>query len=263
MTSFLAHLEQVIGGHAWPYTVGGGRLELPEHNLRLVKPATITTTYTNAQLDDYQQLARDNFRWRPPLSLTVRARFSHPAEQLNGTAGFGFWNDPFLMTGARWPSLPRAIWFFFSAPPSNMPLACDVPGYGWKAATIDAWRLPFFLLAPSAPLAMPLMRIRRFYRKLWPLAQRAIGVSEASIAATLTNWHTYKIVWGVTTAQFYVDEQLILTAPTPPRGPLGLVIWLDNQAMVVTPWGEFRHTLVASKQEQWLELATVEIIGQI
>lgn len=263
MTSFLEHLEQVIGGHAWPYLVGGGALETGEQTLRLVKPATPSTIYTNAQLDDYQKLDRDNFRWRPPLTLTVRARFSHPADQLNGTAGFGFWNDPFLMTGARWPSLPRAIWFFFSAPPSNMRLALDVAGVGWKAATIDAWRLPFLLLAPSAPLAMPLMRIRAFYRKLWPIAQRAIGVSEASLATPLTAWHTYKIVWGVTTAQFYVDDQLVLSSTTPPRGPLGLVIWLDNQAMVITPWGEFHHTVVASTQEQWLELATVEIIGQI
>ncbi|MCX6049633.1 MAG: hypothetical protein NT075_31420 [Chloroflexi bacterium] len=263
MSQSLEHLEQVIGGHAWPYSVGGGAVEIGEHGLRLIKPATSTITYTNAQLDDYQALQRENFRWRPPLTLTVRARFSHPADQLNGTAGFGFWNDPFLMTGTRWPSLPRAIWFFFSAPPSNMPLALDVPGYGWKAATIDAWRAPFFLLAPSAPLAMPLMRIRSLYRQWWPVAQRAIGVSEASIVATMTEWHTYKIVWGATDAHFYVDERLILTAPTPPRGPLGLVIWLDNQAMIVTPWGKFRHTLVASTQEQWLALASVEIIGQI
>jgi len=191
--------------------------------------------------------------------LTVRARFSHPAGQLRGTAGFGFWNDPFMMTGARRPTLPRAIWFFYSSPPSNMQLALDVPGHGWKAATIDAWRLPFFLLAPSAPVAMPLMRIRSLYRTLWPLAQRTIGVSEKLLGVEMTEWHTYKIEWGVKTARFTVDEVLILTCTTPPRGPLGLVIWLDNQAMVVTPWGQFRHTLVASSVQQWMEVAEVEV----
>jgi len=39
----------------------------------------------------------------------------------------------------------------------------------------------------------------------------------------------------------------------------GLVIWIDNQAMVVTPWGQFGHTLVANPVEQWLEVAAVEI----
>jgi hypothetical protein len=34
--------------------------------------------------------------------------------------------------------LPRAIWFFYASPPSHMDLALDVPGYGWKAAMIDA-----------------------------------------------------------------------------------------------------------------------------
>ncbi len=77
----------------------------------------------------------------------------------------------------------------------------------------------------------------------------------------MTEWHTYRIEWGVKTARFTVDEALILECATPPRGPLGLVIWLDNQAMVVTPWGQFRHALVANDDEQWLEVATVEITG--
>jgi len=166
-----------------------------------------------------------------------------------------------MMTGTRRPTLPRAIWFFYSSPPSNMPLALDVAGHGWKAATIDAWRIPFFLLAPTAPVAMPLMRIRAFYHSLWPLAQRAIGVSEKLIDVAMTEWHTYKIEWGMKTARFTVDDRLILACTTPPRGPLGLVIWLDNQAMVVTPWGQFRQALVAHDEAQWLEVAAVDITG--
>ena len=44
------------------------------------------------------------------------------------------------MPGGGMPTLPRAIWFFYGSLPSNMSLALDVPGYGWKAATIDALR---------------------------------------------------------------------------------------------------------------------------
>lgn len=241
------------------HIVGNGAIAQTESGIRLTNPPTSIAAYNNAQLDDYQGLPRRDFRWRPPLTLTLQARFSHPAGALSGTAGFGFWNDPFMMTGARSPSLPRAIWFFYSSAESNMALALDQPGHGWKAATIDAWRWPFFLLAPSAPIAMPLMRIRPLYRTLWPLAQRAIGVSERLVDVDITTWHTYRIEWGVTNARFFVADQLVLACNTPSRGPLGLVIWKDNQAMVVTPWGSFRHTLVASATAQWLEVAMVAI----
>ena len=247
---------------AWQtFVSGSGALTTTNGVLRLGNEPTTTASYTNAQIDDYQTLRRRDFRWQPPLTLTVRARFSHSAGQLRGTAGFGFWNDPFMMTGARRPTLPRALWFFYSSPPSNMQLALDVPGHGWKAATIDAWRLPFFLLAPTAPIAMPLMRVKSLYRALWPLAQRAIGVSEQLVASVMTEWHTYKIEWGMKTARFTVDDRLMLACTTPPRGPLGLVIWLDNQAMVVTPWGQFRQALVAHDDAQRLEVAAVDITG--
>ncbi|NJN98965.1 MAG: hypothetical protein HC875_35160 [Anaerolineales bacterium] len=91
---------------------GSGSLQFGGETLRLVTIGATATQYTDAQLDDYQTLARRDFLWRPPVQMTVRARFSHAAGELKGTAGFGFWNDPFMMTGWRWPALPRVIWFF-------------------------------------------------------------------------------------------------------------------------------------------------------
>jgi len=244
------------------HLVGGGELLSTATGLRLQHGATTTTRYTNAQLDDYQGLPRRNFPWQPPLTLALRARFSHAASQLRGTAGFGFWNDPFGMTGVRWPTLPRAAWFFFSAPPSNMQLAQGIPGPGWKAATIDAWRWPFLALAPTAPLAMPLMRIDPLYRWLWPIGQRAIGVHEQLLELPLTQWHTYQLTWGVNSVHFAVDGKIVLTASQSPGGPLGLVIWKDNQAMTVTPWGLPRHGLISCAADQWLEIADLQITTQ-
>jgi hypothetical protein len=231
-------------------------LEEGEGVLRLINGCASAEEYTNAQIDDYQHLRRRDFLWRPPLTLTVCARFSHASGQLSGTAGFGFWNDPFMfmMTGARRPTLPRAIWYFYASPPSQIALALDMPGHGWKAATIDALRWPFFLLAPTAPMAIPLMKIPWFRRRFWPTGQRAIHVSETPIHADMTEWHTYTIEWGAAAARFLVDELPILECDAPPRGPLGLVIWLDNQCMAVTPWGRFRHGLLTSSQPQWLEV---------
>lgn len=215
--------------------------------------------YTDAQIDDYQGLRRRDFLWKPPLTLTVRARFSHPAGELTGTAGFGFWNDPFMMTGARMPSLPRTIWFFYASPPSDMKLDLNTPGHGWKAATLDAIRLPFFLLAPTMPLAVPLMNIPTLYRALWPVGQRAIGVSEAPVEADMTGWHSYQIDWGAHRATFRVDEHTILDCDTPPRGPLGFVMWIDNQAMIATPQGRFGYRLLALQERQWMEVDTLHI----
>ena len=241
------------------HIVGSGAIHPITDGLRLQNGPTSTGIYSNAQIDDYHPLRRAAFLQRPPLTFTVHARFSHHANALRGTAGFGFWNDPFGMSGPRWPTLPRALWFFFSAPPSNMALALDVPGPGWKAATIDAWRLPFLLLAPTAPFAMPLMNLRPLYRRLWPIGQRAIGVQECMLDLDMTVWHQYTIVWQPNHVRFLVDDRVLLQTNATPRGPLGLVIWKDNQAMTVTPWGLPRHQLVNCDDEQWMEIARVSI----
>jgi hypothetical protein len=247
-------------GEGWnTFVTGESALEPTPGGIRLVREGGFASHYANAQIDDYQRLSRRDFLWRPPLRLSLRARFSHPAGQLLGTAGFGFWNDPFMMTGPRRPALPRAIWFFFSSPPSNMKLDLHTPGSGWKAATIDALRWPFFALLPTAPLAVPLMNIGWLYRTCWPIGQRAINVSEAPVPASMTDWHTYLLEWGQKSARFVVDGDVVLACNTPPRGPLGFVLWLDNQYMVMTPWGRFGHGLLDAPQSQWLEVEVLEI----
>jgi hypothetical protein len=247
-------------GTPWKqFVLPGSAIESTGASWRFANEPIEAGRYTDAQIDDYQGLRRRDFVWKPPVTLTVRARFSHPAGKLTGTAGFGFWNDPFMMTGARMPSLPRAIWFFYASPPSNMKLALNAPGHGWKAATVDAMRLPFFLLAPTAPLAVPLMNIPALYRGLWPVGQRAIGVSEALVEADMTDWHTYRIDWGEHRAIFSVDEQTMLECGTSPRGPLGFVMWIDNQAMIATPQGRFGYRLLALPARQWMEIDALNI----
>src|SRR4051794_9401484 len=76
--------------------VGDGRLLLHNAGLRLLLADARRDQYADAQIDDYAGLARRRFPWRPPLRLTARARASGP---LVGTAGFGFWNNPFSPLG--------------------------------------------------------------------------------------------------------------------------------------------------------------------
>jgi len=235
------------------YVVGAGRLEPSGSTLRFVIAGATSREYSDAQIDDYQGVPRHRFPWHPPLRLTVRARFSHLAGQLRGTAGFGFWNDPFLMTGARMPTLPRAVWFFYGSSPSNMKLDLRTPGRGWKAATIDALRPAALLLTPLAPPAVLLMNLRPLYRALWPPIQRALNVREATVEVEMTGWHTYVIEWGKEQACFSVDGEAVLADAPSPQGPLGFVMWLDNQYMVATPQGRLRWGLLDVPGCQWME----------
>ena len=240
------------------YVVGNGTLEPSGSCLRFVNTDAPDRHYTNAQIDDYHNLPRRRFLWHPPLTLTVRSRFSHPAGDgsagMKGTAGFGFWNDPFLMTGARAPALPRAIWFFHASPPSDMRLDLHTPGYGWKAATIDSTRPNALLVAPLAPLAVLLMNLPPIYRALWPTIQRALNIKETIVDVEMTEWHTYVIEWGTERSKFTVDGSTVLENAPSPRGPLGFVMWLDNQYMVVTPWGRFGWGLLHVSGRQWMEV---------
>jgi hypothetical protein len=250
---------QTTGLDLAEYLVGGGAIERRGARLALITRAATAQQYSDAQLDDYHALPRRRFRWRPPLRLTVRARFSHPAGALRGTAGFGFWNDPFMMTGARLPSLPRAVWFFYASPPSDMALATGVPGHGWKAAAIDAWRPRALLLAPLAPPALLLVRRPSLYQRLWPGIQRALAVSETLLTMDMTAWHDYALDWGIERAEFSVDGTPVLCAAPSPGGRLGFVMWLDNQYMVATPQGRFGWGLLDAPGEQWLEVERLEI----
>lgn len=240
--------------HWWGrhYLVGNAQITPTDTTLRLVTRQTSHTAYSNAQLDDNHSLPRRYYAWRPPLRLQVRARLSHSADQLQGTAGFGFWNYP--INRHQLPTLPRAIWFFFAAPPANMKLDLATPGYGWKAATLDALRPGALLLAPWAPLAVALMQAPTLYRWLWPRIQRALGVGEAAIHTSLNDWHIYTLDWGPTTAHFFVDGQPVLENAPAPRGPLCFVTWVDNQYAIATPQGRFGWGLLDIPEQQWLEI---------
>lgn len=246
------------------HLAGAGRLEAGEGSLKLVTAGAASERYTNAQIDDYQGLPRSRFAWAPPLRLTVRARFSHAAEQLRGTAGFGFWNDPWLMTEKRLPALPRAVWFFYASATSDMKLDKDTPGAGWKAACMDTQHAGGLLWAPLAPLLIPLMNIDSVYCALWPHIQRGLRIREATIPVDMARWHTYELHWGRENSQFSVlqrdskRQQVVLHAPSP-GGPLGFVMWQDNQYLVLTPWGRIRWGLLDVAAHQWMEIDYLEI----
>lgn len=253
----------------WRMTqIGTGQVSHHPGQLALTLPAVDQHTYHDAQISDYA--GHNDFRWQPPLTMEVVASFlPHPpasspqAERRSstpaGTAGFGFWNHPFV-PGERGFRLPQTVWFFFSAPPCHIQLAQGIPAAGWKAATLDARRWQFLALLPGAPLGFLLMRVPALYRRLWPLAQRALGVSEYLLdPALLLTRHTYSVDWQTDHITFTVDGATVHQTPSAPGGPLGFIAWLDNQYAIVTPQGRFGFGLVAVEQPQTLLLEHINI----
>ncbi len=115
---------------------------------------------------------------------------------------------------------------------------------------------------PKAPgsttLAAPFKPAKGLYRRLWPLFERRFRIAERllgddMVAGGMCAWHEYVLEWGPHTATFLIDGRPVLAAPAP-RGPLGLVIWLDNQYMAVHPAGRLRYGLVAKSETQWMEI---------
>lgn len=239
-----------------PFLVGAGTLAPTDAGVRLILPHASRRAYSNAQLDDYSGRPRRRLSWRPPLRLSLRARFSHP--RILGTAGFGFWNDPFTPLGGI-PALPRAVWFFYASPPSNMALAQHVPGSGWKAACLDALRPTALAWAPLAPLVLALNQIAPCRQLIWPRVQRALCIHEAALDARLDAWHTYELHWQPACVTFAVDGAVVLQTDCAPGGPLGFVAWLDNQYAIVTPRGRIGWGLLEVTTPQWLELADLQI----
>jgi hypothetical protein len=221
------------------------------HGRKLSVSPTDAGTYSNAMLTSYR--SRQDFTFEPQTRLELMA---HLEGELQGTAGFGFWNHPYGL-GMR---LPRALWFFFSSPQSDMPLAMNVRGHGFKAAVFDAQRWLFYLLLPGAPIGMLLMRVPALYRTLWPVGQRAIGVDELQLdAALLLTPRRYTIDWNSQFVRFMIDHETVFTTRRVPRGRLGFVAWIDNQYAVVTPQGRFRFGRVDVPERQQLVLSEITL----
>jgi len=249
---------------------------------RMDIPAGPRRGYRLAQLDDYMRLPRRAFPWNPSLTLSLRARLSD--SNLPGTWGFGLWNDPFGFaigfggTARRLPALPNAAWFFHAsrenflslrgAERRSNPLAGgeiasgkerprnDIPANGFFAGTFRSPRWPSPLLAPAL-LALPFLALRPASRLLRRLASHIVRQDGSAVSVDVTQWHAYAIRWQADAVAFLVDGAEILRTPLAPRGPLGLVLWIDNQYAAWRPDGSLGYGTLESPSA-WMEIEKIE-----
>lgn len=242
-------------------TAVNGATVLEQDGAYTLSDPAIDGRYTNAQITDYDYQTFD-FRWNPPLRLSLTAYASGGGESLRGTAGFGFWNHPFSPDSKRFPRLPQAAWFFFGSPPNDMRLALDVPGHGWKAAALDMARPRALAWIPAAPLAVLLMQNQALYRRVWPPIQRALAIAEHSLdPALLAEPHTYTLDWRADGLMFGIDGKTVFTTDQAPRGPLGFIAWIDNQFAVVTPQARLGGGILPLAAPQSLTVGEITITG--
>lgn len=242
-------------------TVGAHIRQTRPHLWKLTLPANGGDRYGVAQLDDYTSLPRRAFPRSAPTQLSLRARVSQC--DLPGTWGFGWWNDPFSVqlglggTSRRLPALPNAAWFFYASPESYLALHDNHPASGFLAATFSAPRLPWPILVLGLPV-LPFLA--------WPWAARWIRragrlvVKEDAVALDLdpTVFHAYRMRWDREQVSFWVDDELRFTTRVSPRGPLGTVLWIDNQMMAFGPDGRIRFGTLGNA-EAWLELEDIAV----
>jgi hypothetical protein len=237
------------------FAIGHAEIEHAPGIIRFVVDGAEAGQLSDAELDDHRTVPRDRLAWRPPLRLTVRARMSHRAGAMLGTAGFGFWNDPFDWVG-NVQTPPNALWFFYASPQSDMAFARGVRGHGWKAAVLNAGRAHRLTMA----LGNLVFRLPGMSQHVFRLAESRIHAHEQVLDEVgLTDWHAYRIDWLPREASFFVDSALVLRAPDPPTVALGFVAWVDNNAARMGPGRDFDFQRIAIPQRQWMELARVRI----
>ena len=238
-------------------TSGAQVLATVDKGWRLQIPPGEERRYRVAQIDDYCGLPRRRFRWRAPFHLRLQARAS--GVDIQGTWGFGLWNDPFGMAlpGGRrafyLPTLPQAAWFFYASPPNHLSLRDDRPGQGLLAATFCSWRGPTIAMAPGL-LALPLLAWPAVTRWLRRLARRFVRQDGVAISPDVRQWHQYEVYWKSGQVQFLVDDAEVFSTGIVPHGPLGLVIWVDNQYAAFPPNGRLRYGVLPTDKSAWIEI---------
>ncbi len=243
-------------------TPGATIMPLAGGHWRLSIPVGRQHTYRLAQLDDYACLPRKKFPWQAPLSIQLEARVSSP--NIPGTWGFGLWNDPFsLSLGVgggvrRFPALPNTAWFFFASAENYLSFRDDQPAQGFLAQVFRAALQPPAPLLGLAALGFPLMLFTGLARRLRPVFRKMILENGDQLPESSTNWRHYQLEWTRNTVRFMVDGE-IWEAAISPKGPLGFVIWIDNQFAAFRPDGKLAYGTLASPESAWLEVRSLRV----
>ena len=225
-------------------------------------PAGLKGRYRLAQLDDYTDLPRRNFPWRPPITIGLSARAS--AAELPGTWGFGLWNDPFNLSlgigggTRRFPAIPNTAWFFSASPENYLSFQEDKPAQGFLAQTFQSRAIHAATLALGSPM-VPLLFWPWAARRIRQVLSKVIKEDSTIIACDVTQWQTYTLQWTKSHVLFKLNGNFLFQTGVTPTGPLGLVIWIDNQYAAFPPNGRTAYGVLGNPEPAWIEIKDIVI----
>lgn len=74
--------------------------------------------------------------------------------------------------------------------------------------------------------------------------------------------HHYRLIWEQSQTQFWIDGKLAFHSQVSPSGPLGLVVWIDNQFAAWLPGGQLKYGTLENPEPAWIEITALRINGQ-
>jgi len=140
-----------------------------------------------------------------------------------------------------------------------MQLDMLTPGVAGKPPPSMLVARRFLALAPTAPLAFPLMRIPVLARALWPIAQVALGVREAPVAADMRGWQSLRTPLGA------APRSLLGRWRTPARFAIRAERSTRLRRLARQPIRDYhpprslRRGLLDIPGEQWMEIEWLQI----
>ena len=114
------------------------------------------------------------------------------------------------------------------------------------------------MLAPAL-LGLPLLATRPSARFARRILSCIIQEDSALLSLDIREWHSYELHWLRAGVRFVVDGEIVHETVTSPLGPLGLVLWIDNQYAAFTPTGDVSFGTQTNPSPIWLELEGIGI----
>jgi hypothetical protein len=100
---------------------------------------------------------------------------------------------------------------------------------------------------------------RSWLRKMRSKLNEIIQEDSAKLDLDVTQWNYYSLLWKPDSVEFFLNGKNVFSTDISPLGPLGLVIWLDNQFAAFNPSGEIKTGVLTSSTPAWMEINDLEI----
>lgn len=91
------------------------------------------------------------------------------------------------------------------------------------------------------------------------MVRKQAAAAEILLDTPLNEWHDYALSWQPGGAIFRVDGEVVAETSIAPHGPLGFVVWIDNQYAVLSEAKGIRFGLLPTEQEYSLEIQDLKV----